>query len=194
MADTPPQYTTFTYDYLLSAIVDYSNSKESIDEKVKQVAQWKLRSNENFLMSMLINRHDMIAAEYGEFYPSCIEGENGHLLLKYAISNSNEIFLKYAFKNALFPDFITKENSERVEELLSILNQGTQVELILNIFIYADIENWNNTHMREFINIAQNIVSGDREQNLMFCCYNPILVVCLFCEGLERIAGDNMRF
>jgi hypothetical protein len=35
---------------------------------VEEVANWKLISTDNFLKSMLINRHDYIAAEYGEFY------------------------------------------------------------------------------------------------------------------------------
>jgi hypothetical protein len=178
----------------LSTIVDYSPTKEVIDARVDQVARWKLTSNESFLMSMLMNRHDFIAAEYGEYYPQNIEGEAGYELMKYAITNSNEIFLKYAFKNGLFPDFLTKENSERVEELLSILNQGTQVELILNIFIYADMENWSGQHLKDFIEIARNIISGEREQNLMYCCYNPILAICLVCESLDRIGGDNMRY
>jgi len=51
-----------------------------------------------------------------------LEDEAGYELVKYAITNSNEIFLKYAFKNGLFPEFLTKENPERVEDLLSILN------------------------------------------------------------------------
>ena len=100
----------FTYAYLLEAIVDYSNSKQSIDSKVEQVAQWKLKSNESFLMSMLVNRHDKIAADYGMYYPSNIQEENGSELLKYAITNSNEVFLKYAFKNGLFPNFLSRSN------------------------------------------------------------------------------------
>jgi|TARA_B110001450_G_C17249977_1_gene331114 hypothetical protein len=51
-----------------------------------------------------------------------LEDEAGYELVKYAITNSNEIFLKYAFKNGLFPDFLTKENPERVDDLLAILN------------------------------------------------------------------------
>lgn len=50
-------------------IIDHSTSKESIKQRVTEVAQWELQSNENFIQSMLINRQDAIAAEYGDRYP-----------------------------------------------------------------------------------------------------------------------------
>jgi len=28
----------------------------------------------------------------------------------------------------------------------------------------------------------------------MFTCYNPIQVICLFCEGLDRIGGEKQRY
>jgi hypothetical protein len=28
----------------------------------------------------------------------------------------------------------------------------------------------------------------------MYCCYNPILAICLVCESLDRIGGDNARY
>ena len=83
--------------------------------------------------------------------------------MKYALTNSNEIFLKYAFKNGLYPDFLTKDNPERITDLLAILEQGTQVELILNILIYADIENWSGSHLKEFIELARHVVSGEKQ-------------------------------
>ena len=63
---------------------------------------------------MLVNRHDFIAAQYGQFY----EKDINKTLLKFAISNSNEIFLKYAFKNGLFDGYITKDDPDMIEYLL----------------------------------------------------------------------------
>ena len=57
------QYNVFTYNFLLENIVDYSNTKESLNKRVEEVANWKLRSSESFLKSMLINRQDKIAAD-----------------------------------------------------------------------------------------------------------------------------------
>jgi hypothetical protein len=108
------QYNVFTYNLLLENIVDYSTTKESLNKRVEEVANWKLRSSESFLKSMLINRQDKIAADCAEFYQQDIDVD----LLKYAIFNSNEIFLKYAFKNGHFEDYITRENPELIEYLL----------------------------------------------------------------------------
>lgn len=44
---------------------------------------------------MLVNRHDAVAAEYGDRYLENIDND----LLKFAIINNNEIFLKYGFRN-----------------------------------------------------------------------------------------------
>ena len=69
---------------------------------------------------MLINRQDRIAADYAEFYPNDLNVE----LLKLAIRNSNEIFLKYAFKNGHFDDYLTKEYPDLIQYMLQILRQG----------------------------------------------------------------------
>jgi hypothetical protein len=66
---------------------------------------------------MLINRQDYIAADYAEFYEKDLNED----LLKFAICNSNEIFLKYAFKNGHFDDYITKDSPELIQYLLQIL-------------------------------------------------------------------------
>ena len=115
------QYNVFTYNFLLKNIVDYSNNKQVLNDRVEKVANWKLRSSESFLQSMLINRQDRIAADYAEFYQIDINVD----LLKLAIRNSNEIFLKYTFKNGHFDDYLTKDNPDLIQYILSILKQGT---------------------------------------------------------------------
>ena len=54
------KYKTFTYDYLIKQILE--NCEDEANQRIKQVADWKLQSTENFLMSMLVNRQDVIAA------------------------------------------------------------------------------------------------------------------------------------
>ena len=85
-------------------IIDHSQTKELSDRRITEVAKWELASNENFLKSMLINRQDAIAAEYGNLYP--LNDDEKKALMKFAINNSNEIFLKYAFKNDIFNENI----------------------------------------------------------------------------------------
>lgn len=72
----------FTYNFLIEKIVDYSNSKEIIYRRVEEVANWQLVTRgENFILSMLINRQDQIAANVAEFYLDNIDDG----LLKFAI-------------------------------------------------------------------------------------------------------------
>jgi hypothetical protein len=47
---------------------------------------------------MLINRQDVIAAQFGESYKKNADTE----LLKFALKNANEQFLKYAFRQSIF--------------------------------------------------------------------------------------------
>ena len=56
--------------------------------------KWELKSNENILKSLLINGKDMMAANYG--HTQMQHADDG--LLKFAIDNENEVFLKYAFR------------------------------------------------------------------------------------------------
>ena len=63
----------------------------------------------------------------------------------------------------------------------------------MNIITLSEIENWPHVALGDFIEIAQNIVGG-QEQNLMFTCYNPVQVICLFCECLDRIGGEKQRY
>jgi len=48
------KYTTYTFDWLIKQVLDYSTDDAEI--KIRQIASWKLNGNENFIMSMLINR------------------------------------------------------------------------------------------------------------------------------------------
>lgn len=62
---------------------------------MRHVAYWRLRSNENILKSLLINRMDAVAAEVGNEYG--FEEKDKRPLLLFAIRNENETFLKNAF-------------------------------------------------------------------------------------------------
>jgi hypothetical protein len=39
--------------------------EDNSDELIGEVMKWELKSNENILKSLLLNQHDMIAADYG---------------------------------------------------------------------------------------------------------------------------------
>ena len=52
--NTEGRYKTYTYDFLIKLILKHA--PESATEKIRTIAKWRLKSNENILMSMLINR------------------------------------------------------------------------------------------------------------------------------------------
>ena len=47
-------YTTFTYEWLIGLIIEITD--ESTEDLIINLANWKLVSNENFLISLLKNR------------------------------------------------------------------------------------------------------------------------------------------
>lgn len=70
-------------------------TEEEAVNNVRKVAKWYLKSTENILMSLLINKMDVVAKEVAHFY-----GERaGKDMLKYCLKNNNEIFLKFALQN-----------------------------------------------------------------------------------------------
>ena len=60
---------------------------------------WKLKSTENFLKSLLNNKQDIIAADFGNFYSENATED----LLDFALRNENGYFLKHAFRRKIFP-------------------------------------------------------------------------------------------
>jgi hypothetical protein len=64
---------------------------------------------------------------------------------------------------------------------------------MLNIFNFLDYKLWPKTEnsklVKEFLDFVSEIIDPEKEQNLMFTCYNPLMAICLFCENLKRV-GD----
>ena len=104
-------YRTFTYDWLIKKIMEYC--EEETPQRIKQVANWRLRSTENFLQSMLTNRQDIIAAQYGQYYKDNAKEPD---LLRFALENSNEQFLKHGLRQEVLNcgQIQDKENVELI--------------------------------------------------------------------------------
>lgn len=170
-------------------IQEVTPDQKKFDERVSAVAEWKIDSTENFIKQMLINHHDMIASEYVGFYYKNVNDE----LIKFAISNSNEVFLKYALRHKDFEGKI-RENQKIIKYLMDNLNNGNNTELMLNVLIFTQFEQQDNELTQGFIEFTGSVVNDidpSNNQNLMFQCYNPILVICLFTEILMNI-GDSI--
>ena len=72
-------------------------------------------TSENFIMSLLINRMDVIAADKNMIKPFL--HDLTHELMVFAIRNQNEIFIKFALFNQFFVDTFFLEKSVRDEIL-----------------------------------------------------------------------------
>lgn len=136
---------------------------------------------------MLINRQDIVAAEYGLFYSS----DANKKLLEFALNNSNLQFLKQAFRNTIIQASYLNDK-EMIHIILGILKQGTKIELVLNVLIFADFSRWEQDDIKMLIEFMSEIVDSG-EQSLMYKCYNPILTICLCCEFLMKI-GNAISF
>ena len=72
---------------------------------------------------------------------------------------------------------------------MEVLRDGTKTELMLNVLIFCDFGAWKPCSIEDFLDFLGEIVDPDKEQNLMYKSYNPILSICLICEFLGGI-GD----
>jgi hypothetical protein len=66
--------------------------------RIRAICDWKLVSSENFMLAMLINRQDVIACDFANYFLHDINVK----LFQFALRNQNEVFLKYALNTALF--------------------------------------------------------------------------------------------
>jgi hypothetical protein len=90
---------------------------------VRRIAKWTLKSTENILKSLLVNKMDPIAKEVAHFYSERADKE----LLKYCMQNNNEFFLKYALQNQIFS--ISLLNTEElINCILEIMEKGNKTE------------------------------------------------------------------
>jgi hypothetical protein len=81
----------------------------------------------------------MTAVQVGNKY---IDKINNNLLI-YSLDNANEEFLKNAFKdpNPIFtPDTLNKRKI--IREMIVMMHRGANIELILNVLLYADFAKW----------------------------------------------------
>jgi len=112
------------------------------------------------------------------------------------LNNSNEVFLKNALGGELFDLEYLDVNIEIKDQMLSILEKGTKTELILNVLTYADFAKWGKDDIRRFIDWVAAIsdTNADIKDNVLYKCYNPMLVVCLCGEFLGKIAEARSLF
>lgn len=114
-------------------------------------------------------------------------------LLLFALKNYNEIFIKFSFRNNIFPNSLLLKE-EVLDTIMGIFEHGSKTELILNTLIFSDLTRWDLGRLRKFIAMINDIIKSAHEKNRILLCYNPILVICLCCEYLTKIGNALNAF
>jgi hypothetical protein len=183
------RYTTYTFNFLIKAVLEHCPDDHA--PRIRAICDWRLDSTENFLMAMLINRQDVIACDFANYFlTDCNEK-----LFRFALRNQNEIFLKYALNEALFSEQMFQVKEIR-EEIMTMIRLKSKTEFILNVCLFADLamclkleQQPNQNDLEDFIGCLEEITSvNSHEQNRIVLSYNPILTICLACEQLTKIA------
>ena len=180
--DIVGRYETFDYNFLIKQILNHS--PDSATEKIIIIAdQWRLMSNENIVMSMLINRQDVIVNAYEAIYREYQTTE----LFIHAIQNQNELYLQDALEKGTYGSGEFEDESV-IAAIQEQLDQKNKTEFILNILIYADFSSWKGD-LEALVGYIGEITEEAYEENRIVLSYNPILTICLACQHLASI-GD----
>ena len=61
--------------------------------------------------------------------------------------------------------------------------------MVLNVLIYAEYDKWikKEKYLKELFEMIAEICEPKVEPNMSYFCYNPVLMICLCCETLNKI-------
>jgi hypothetical protein len=65
--------------------------------------------------------------------------------------------------------------------------------MILNVLIFADFGKWKVGDLDALITFIESLTEN-KEQNLIYKCYNPVQTICLSCEHLMKIGNSISLF
>ena len=136
------------------------------------------------MWALLSHGMDVVACEFAIY---AIHDCDINMFL-FAIQNGNEIFLKYALKEAIFSISILHEE-KMILTLLDGINNGARIELCLKIIGYVDFYRWNSAFIKRLVNFLKLIQTDRYENNKLLYCVNPILAITLACEVLAKIGN-----
>jgi hypothetical protein len=71
--------------------------------------------------------------------------------------------------------------------MITILNQGSRTNYLLNILTLVDLEILKNKHLKDLIQTLNNFVADSYQTNKLLLSYNPLLTISLAGELLEKI-------
>lgn len=151
--------TKFTFKYLFDAIIKHCDDQATT--KINEVIDWKLSSDgEDVLLALLQCNMDTIATNWADTY---FEPERKDELFKFAVKNENELFMKFALKEAKF-DHTVVDNHDNIDMILTYIEKGFKFSYGWNILIYCNFSKWKMINNRRLINIISRINTDPDEK------------------------------
>ena len=134
------KYRTFTIDFLIKRVIELW--PDDYPKMVGIIASWKLEQNENFLMSLLINRQDKVACMWVDSYLF----DANEILMIFCLRNQNEVFMKHALQGSLFGMTFLSMDSV-VKDLLFMMQSKAKTEFVLNCLLYVNWSQWTQGNL-----------------------------------------------
>ena len=86
------------------------------------------------------------------------------------------------------------EKDKVVEKIIESFEDGSKTLFILNTLLLTQITLWTNKQLGELIELFEHFVSEKFEDNRLSASSNPLMVLALSSELLNRIGNERMRF
>ena len=82
------------------------------------------------------------------------------------------------------------------------MGEGSKIFSLLNTLLLIEISLWTNDQLSDLIDCFDNFISADFDSNpdpgeggnRLAQCSNPLMIIALTCELLERIASTKLQF
>ena len=95
--------------------------------------------------------------------------------------------MKYCLRNSIIGINLMTQPSV-LEHILNLFAKGARSELILNVLLYSDFSRWETTKLKSLLDMLSEIVVEEHEQNRILLSYNPIMLIALGCEFLDKVS------
>ena len=83
-------------------------------------------------------------------------------LLKFALNNFNELFLKHALRNSIIGSQVMIDK-EIVNEIFGLFRKRMRSELVLNVLLFSDISRWEQNQLRTLLGMLAEMVTEEIE-------------------------------
>lgn len=184
------QENMIQYEGLFEMIKKYfGDDKEDMMAKIRVVLDWRVVSEDNILIALLVHNLDAVAMDYMGYYSHFL---NNHLFV-HCMTRGNNIFLQKALLLSAFDKLIFRDDTV-IEHILTILKEGYRTNFLMNILTLIDISVWKNKPLKDLLEIFNDYVEEYYDKNLLLLSPNPLMSIALAAEILFKIGDSRRKF